>query len=164
MNQTIISKNKGVISFWLAVLLAIVVITMLSSCGTRKVAIQEVKKDSLSQIYTKIVTNELTNSETKNNIITDEFIITPLDTCKDIVVNGVRYKNVVLRHINTKDNSLRTEQKIVSKIEDKQQIVKTSYKENKKDIERKQNNFLYFIPILILLLIYFIWRNKWLLL
>ena len=164
MNQTIISKNKGVLSFWLAVLSAIVVITMLSSCGTRKVAIQEVKKDSLSQIYTKIVTNELTNSETKNNIIIDEFIITPLDTCNDIVVNGVKYRNVVLRHINTKDNSLRTEQKIVSKIEDKQQIVKTSYKENKKDIERKQNNFLYFIPILILLLIYFIWRNKWLLL
>ena len=164
MNQTIISKNKGVISFWLAVLLAIIVITMLSSCGTRKVAIQEIKKDSSSQIYTKIVTNELTNLSSKNNIIIDEFIITPLDTCKDIVVNGVTYRNVVLRHINTKDNSLHTKQKIVSKIEDKQQIVKTSYKENKKDIERKQNNFLYFIPILILLLIYFIWRNKWLLL
>ena len=137
---------------------------LLISCGTRKVAIQEIKKDSLSQISTKIVTNELINSETKNNIITDEFIITPFDSCKDIVVNGITYKNVVLRHINTKDNSLHIEQKIVSKIEDKQQIVKTSYKENKKDIERKQNNFLYFIPILILLLIYFIWRNKWLLL
>jgi hypothetical protein len=137
---------------------------LLISCGTRKVAIQEIKKDSLSQISTKIVTNEISNLSSKNNIIVDEFIITPLDSCKDIVVNGVTYKNVVLRHINTKDNSLRTEQKIVSKIEDKQQIVKTSSKENKKDIEKKQNNFLYFIPILILLLIYFIWRNKWLLL
>ena len=137
---------------------------LLISCGTRKVAIQEIKKDSLSQISTKIATIELTNLSSKNDIIVDEFIITPLDTCKDIVVNGIKYRNVVLRHINTKDNSLQTEQKIVSKIEDKQQIVKTSYKENKKDIERKQNNFLYFIPILILLLIYFIWRNKWLLL
>ena len=164
MKQTIISKNKGVISFWLAVLLAIVVITMLSSCGTRKVAIQEIKKDSSSQIYTKIVTNELTNLSSKNDIIIDEFIITPLDSCKDIVVNGITYKNAILSYKKTKDNSLRTEQKIVSKIEDKQQIVKTSYKENKKDIERKQNNLLYFIPIIILLLIYFIWRNKWLLL
>ncbi len=137
---------------------------LLISCGTRKVSIQEIKKDSLSQISTKIATIELTNLSSKNDIIVDEFIITPLDTCKDIVVNGVTYKNVVLRHINTKDNSLRTEQKIVSKIEDKQQIVKISYKEDKKDIERKQNNFLYFIPILILLLIYFLWRNKWLLL
>ena len=110
---------------------------LLISCGTRKVAIQEIKKDSSSQIYTKIVTNELTNLSSKNDIIVDEFIITPLDTCKDILVNGVKYRNVVLRHINTKDNSLRTEQKIVSKIEDKQQIVKTSYKENKKDGQRK---------------------------
>ena len=134
------------------------------SCGTRKVAIQEIKKDSISSIVSNIVTNELTNMSSKNNIIVDEFIITPLDSCKDIVVNGITYKNVVLRYKNTKDNSLHTEQKIVSKIEDKQQIVKTSSKENKKDIEKKQNNFLYFIPILILLLIYFIWRNKWLLL
>ena len=121
---------------------------LLISCGTRKVAIQEINKDSLSQISTKIVTNELINSEIKNNIITDEFIITPLDSCKDIVVNGVTYKNVVLRHINTKDNSLRTEQKIVSKIEDKQQIVKTSYKEDKKDIERKSFPYwLLLIPV-----------------
>ena len=149
MNQTIISKNKGVISFWLAVLSAIVVITMLSSCGTRKVAIQEVKKDSLSQIYTKIVTNELSNLSSKNDIIVDEFIITPLDSCKDIVVNGVTYRNAILSYKKTKDNSLRIEQKIVSKIEDKQQIVKTSYKENKKDIERKSNPLLNLLWLLI---------------
>ena len=153
MKQTIISKNKGVISFWLAVLLAIIVITMLSSCGTRKVAIQEIKKDSLSQIYTKIVTNELTNSETKNNIIIDEFIITPLDTCKDIVVNGITYKNAILSYKKTKDNSLHTEQKIVSKIEDKQEIVKTSSKENKKDIERKSFPYwLLLIPVVLYLI------------
>ena len=122
---------------------------LLISCGTRKVSIQEIKKDSSSQIYTKIVTNELTNSETKNNIIIDEFIITPLDTCKDIVVNGITYKNAILSYKKTKDNSLRTEQKIVSKIEDKQQIVKTSYKEDKKDIERKSNPLLNLLWLLI---------------
>ena len=123
------------------------------SCGTRKVAIQEIKKDSSSQISTKIETNELTNLSSKNNIIVDEFIITPLDSCKDIVVNGVTYKNVVLRHINTKDNSLHVEQKIVSKIEDKQQIVKTSSKENKKDIERKSFPYwLLLIPIALYLI------------
>ena len=122
---------------------------LLISCGSRKVAIQEIKKDSSSQIYTKIVTNELTNSETKNNIIIDEFIITPFDTCKDIVVNGITYKNAILSYKKTKDNSLRTEQKIVSKIEDKQQIVKTSYKEDKKDIERKSNPLLNLLWLLI---------------
>jgi len=126
---------------------------LLISCGTRKVAIQEIKKDSLSQISTKIMTNEISNLSSKNNIIVDEFIITPLDNCKDIVVNGVTYKNVVLRHINTKDNSLHVEQKIVSKIEDKQQIVKTSSKENKKDIERKSFPYwLLLIPIALYLI------------
>ena len=99
------------------------------------------------------MTNELTNLSSKNDIIVDEFIITPLDTCKDILVNGVKYRNVVLRHINTKDNSLRTEQKIVAKIEDKQQIVKTSYKENKKDIERKSFPYwLLLIPVVLYLI------------
>lgn len=126
---------------------------LLISCGTRKVAIQEIKKDSLSQIYTKIVTNEVSNLSSKNNIIVDEFIITPLDSCKDIVVNGVTYRNAILSYKKTKDNSLRTEQKIVSKIEDKQQIVKTSYKENKKDIERKSFPYwLLLIPVVLYLI------------
>ena len=133
---------------------------LLISCGTRKVAIQEIKKDSLSKISAKSATIELTNSETKNNIITDEFIITPLDSCKDIIVNGVTYKNVVLRHINTKDNSLRTEQKIISKIEDKQQIVKTSSKENKKDIERKSNPLLNLLWLLIPIIVYIIYKFR----
>jgi cell division protein FtsI/penicillin-binding protein 2 len=152
-----IKKNKGVLSFWLAVLLASIVITMLSSCSTRKVVIEEVKKDSLSQIYTKIETKKDIKIETKNDIITDEFIITPLDTCKDIVVNGKTYRNVVLRHINTKDNSLHKEDIKVSKIEDKQQT--TKFKENTKvkNIEKTSNPIGY---ILIIIIIYLIWQNR----
>jgi hypothetical protein len=157
-------KNNKWILFIFYVILASTVITMLSSCGTRKVIIDEVKKDSLSQISTKIVTKEDIKIETKNDIITDEFTITPLDTCNDIVVNGITYKNVVLRYKNTKDNSLHKQDIKVSKIEDKQQSTKVQIKEKKKEIDKKANYFLYFIPTLILILIYFIWRNKWLLL
>jgi len=164
MKQTIISRNKGVITFWLSVALASTVITMLSSCGTRKVIIDEVKKDSLSQISTKIVTKEDIKIQTKNDIITDEFTITPLDTCKDIVIDGKTYRNVVLSYKKTKDNSLHKQDIKVSKIEDKQQTTKVEIKEKKKEIDKKANYFLYFIPTLILILIYFIWRNKWLLL
>lgn len=128
---------------------------LLISCGARKVTIQEIKKDSLSLIYTKIGTKEITNSETKNNIITDEFIITPLDTCKDIIINGVTYKNVVLRHINTKDNSLHIEKKIISKIEDKQQFTKVLEKSKVKTIEKPFNPLGY---IVLIVLAYFIWK------
>jgi hypothetical protein len=164
MKQTIILRYKSSIVFWLAVVLASIVITMLSSCGTRKVVIDEIKKDSLSQISTKIVTKEDVKIETKNDIVIDEFIITPLDTCKDIVVNGITYKNVVLSYKKTKDNTIQVQDIKVSKIEDKQQTTKVEVKEKKKEIDKKANYFLYFIPTLILILIYFIWRNKWLLL
>ncbi len=157
MKQTIISKNKGVLAFWLAVALASNVITMLSSCSTRKVVIEEFKKDSLSQIYTKIETKEDIKIETKNDIITNEFIITPLDTCKDIVVNGITYKNVVLRHINTKDNSLYKQDIKVSKIEDKQQTTKVKENTKFKNIEKTSNPIGY---ILIIIIIYLVWQNR----
>jgi len=157
LKQTIISRNKGVITFWLSVALASISIAMLSSCSTRKVVIEEVKKDSLSQIYTKIETKEDIKIETKNDIVTDEFIITPLDTCKDIVVNGIRYRNVVLRHINTKDNSLYKKDIKVSKIEDKQQTTKVKENTKVKNIEKTSNPIGY---ILIIIIIYLVWQNR----
>jgi len=157
LKQTIISRNKGVITFWLSVTLATISIAMLSSCSTRKVVIEEVKKDSLSQIYTKIETKEDIKIETKNDIIIDEFIITPLDTCKDIVVNGISYKNVVLRYKNTKDNSLYRKDIKVSKIEDKQQTTKAEIKEKKKEIKKVSNPIGY---IIIIIIIYLVWQNR----
>ena len=160
MKQTIISKNKGVLSFWLAVLLATISIAMLSSCGTRKVVIEEVKKDSLSQISTKIVTKEDIKIETKNDIVIDEFIITPLDTCKDIVVNGITYKNAILSYKKTKDNTIQVQDIKVSKIEDKEQIVKSTIIEKKKEIERKSNPMLNLLWLLIPLSAYAIYKFK----
>ena len=157
MKQTIISRNKGVITFWVSVALASTIVTMLSSCSTRKVVIEEVKKDSLLQIDTKIVTKEDIKIETKNDIVTNEFIITPLDTCKDIIVNGITYKNVVLRHINTKDNSLHKEDIKVSKIEDKQQTIKVKENTKVKNIEKTSNPIGY---ILIIIIIYLVWQNR----
>ena len=157
MKQTIISQNRTWVLFWLSVIVASIVITMLSSCGTRKVVIDEVKKDSLSQISTKIVTKENIKIETKNDIVTNEFIISPLDTCKDIVVNGITYKNAILSYKKTKDNSLHKQDIKVSKIEDKQQTTKVEVKEKKKEIKKVSNPFGY---IIIIVIIYLIWQNK----
>jgi hypothetical protein len=133
-----------------------ILVLLFASCSSRKVAIDNVKKDSLSQIYTKIVTKEDIKIETKNDISIDEFTITPLDTCNDIVINGISYKNVVLRYKKTKDNSLYKEDKKLSKIEDKQQTTKVQVKEKKKEIDKKANYFIYLwlliIPIIIYLL------------
>jgi hypothetical protein len=132
----------------------ILVSLVLFGCSSRKVAIQEIKKDSLKQIETKIVTKEETNISIKNDIYTDEFTITPLDTLKDIVVNGITYKNVVLRYKKVKDNSLHIEKKTIVKNELKKELTKTSVKEFKKDIDRKQNYWNYLWLLLIPIIIY----------
>ena len=133
---------------------------LLISCSSRKVVIDNVKKDSLSQISTKIVTKEYIKIETKNDILIDEFTITPLDSLKDIVINGISYKNVVLRYKKTKDNSLYKEDKKVSKIEDKQQTTKLQVKEKKKEIDKKANYFIILILLFILLLAYMVYKLK----
>ena len=156
MKQTIILRYKSSIVFWVAVIVASIVITMLSSCGTRKVVIDEVKKDSLSQISTKIVTKE--DVKIENNIVIDEFTITPLDTCKDIVVNGITYKNAILSYKKTKDNTIKNIKVSEEKLET--QDTKVTQNRKVKDIERKSNPMLNLLWLLIPLSAYVIYKFK----
>ena len=160
MKQTIILRYKSSIVFWLAVIVASTVITLLSSCGTRKVVIDEVKKDSLSQISTKIVTKEDVKIETKNDIVIDEFTITPLDTCKDIVVNGVTYKNAILSYKKTKDNTMQVQDIKLSEEKLETQDTKVTQNRKVKDIERKSNPMLNLLWLLIPLSAYVIYKFK----
>ena len=146
MKQIIISVRSKFIVFWLLVTL---LVTILSSCGTRKVTINKVKKDSLSQIYTKIVTKEDIKIETKNDVTIDEFTITPLDTCKDIVIDGKTYKNAVLSYKKTKDNTIQVQDIKVSKNNLKIQETKVSTTEKVKSMERTYEILLILIPILL---------------
>jgi hypothetical protein len=150
------SHNRNYIYFWICVLLSTLAV-LLASCSSRKVVIDEVRKDSVSHISTKIATDIVSNVETKNDIITDEFTITPLDTCKDIVIDGKIYKNVVLTYKKTKDRSIYTEKKIASKIEEKQQITKEKIVEKKKEVERTSFSFIW---IIIISFIIVVWLNK----
>jgi hypothetical protein len=130
---------------------------LFASCSSRKVIVDTIKKDSISETVVKIATVEDIKIETKNDILIDEFTITPLDTCKDIVINGISYKNVVLRYKKTKDNTLYKEDKKVSKIEHKQQNTKVEVKEKKKEIDKKFNPIGYLIIIAIIIVI---WLNR----
>ena len=150
------NHNRNYIYFWICVLLSTLAV-LLASCSSRKVVIDEVRKDSVSHISTKIATDIVSNVETKNDIITDEFTITPLDTCKDIVIDGKVYKNVTINYKKTKDRSVYTEKKIESKIEDKQHSIKVVEKIKKKEVERTSFNILW---IIIISLIIVLWLNK----
>ena len=149
MKQTIISQYKSSIIFWLVV---IIISAILSSCSTRKVIIDNVKKDSLSQISTKIVTKE--DIKIKNNITTDEFTITPLDTCKEVVVNGVKYRNAILSYKKTKDNTVKS----IKLYQEKLKVQDTKVTQNKKfkDIEKTSPSLLWLLLIPIIIYIWLI--------
>lgn len=154
MKQTIILRYKGSIVFWSAVIVASIVITMLSSCGTRKVVINDVKKDSISKTVVKTIVDSI--STTENNIVIDEFTITPLDTCKDIVVNGITYRNAVLSYKKTKDRTIQNIKVSEEKLET--QDTKVTQNRKVKDIEKTPIPMLWLLWLLIPLFMYIIYR------
>jgi predicted RND superfamily exporter protein len=153
-------------------ILFILVSILFISCGSRKVnkTNLEQKKDSVSVVSekTEIKTNE--NTEIKNNSkidkTEDEIIIEPIDNRKEIVVNGKTYKNVKIRHKKTKDNSLHTNQKKVSKnalkqqIKHNKQVVTASKVFVEKKIEKKESLIKYFYILLLILLLYLIYKYR----
>lgn len=150
----------------------IIISLLLLSCGSRKVSKTnlEEKKDSISVVDTKtyIKTNEKTeiNNNSKIDKTEDEFIIEPIDTSKEIVVDGKTYKNVKIRHKKTKDNSLHTNKKKVFKnalkqqIQHKKQVVSKRKVFVEKKIEKKENLVIYIYYLIILLILYVIYRYR----
>ena len=142
------------------------------SCGSRKVSKTntEEKKDSISinDVQTNVQTNENTqqNNVSKINKIEEEFIIEPIDTSKEIFVNGKTYKNVKIRHKKTKDNSLHINQKKVSKnalkqqIKHNKQVVSTSKVFIEKKIDKKESLVKYFYLFILLILLYLIYKYR----
>lgn len=145
---------------------------VLFSCASRKVDIkvQEIKKDSLIETKIDLTENKVKDSTAETNInkivYFDEIIIKPLDSCKEFIVEGKTYKNVVLNYKKTKTNTLYNNKVKVSentlkhvKTDSK---IKTSSKENikEKQIDKKANYFIYLWFILGIIIIYVIWRSK----
>ena len=145
---------------------------VLFSCASRKVDIkvQEIKKDSLIETKIDLTENKVKDSTAETNInkivYFDEIIIKPLDSCKEFIVEGKTYKNVVLSYKKTKTNTLYNNKVKVSentlkhvKTDSK---IKTSSKENikEKQIDKKANYFIYLWFILGIIIIYVIWRSK----
>lgn len=125
----------------------------LIGCGSRKVTIDKsevaIKSDSIS------IEKKDSVSTIKNNIKIvenyEEVEITPEVCGVEMVVNGISYKNAVLRYKKSKKEHTDTSTKIVSKKASKQVLEKKQ--ENKitknKTTDKKANNFVYFWLLLI---------------
>ena len=154
--------------------LYILVSLVLLSCGSRKVQVNntEIKKDS-SVTTTQIDSSKYiktTDDSTNINIDTEEteISITPLDSTKEIKVNGKTYFNVKLRIKKRKDNTTYQNTNKVAQIDLKQVIkhteAKSSTKENTKvkNIDRKESilNYWWILLIIILIYLFYKWQNK----
>jgi hypothetical protein len=152
--------------------LIILLLVILTSCGARKVDISktEVKKDSIIEtkaIVEKVEIKQKTDSTNiATEINTDEICIEPLDSTKEMVVDGKIYKNVVLKIKKNKVNTTYRNNKTESDIKrtDSVGVSKTSVKENivtkAKKIDKKANYWWLLWLLLLILILYLLWRNK----
>lgn len=145
---------------------------MLTSCASRKVNINktDVKKDSIveAKVVVTTIEKEIKTDSTNINITTDssETIITPIDSSKAIVVDGKSYKNVILKIKKTKVNTLYINNKTESNIKRKDSVATTKIQVKEqttgktKIIDKKTNYWFLFYWLILILILYLLWRNR----
>jgi hypothetical protein len=128
--MTLNNPQKNSILLWLAI--AITVLIFCSSCASRKVAKSNVTETTKTEAQASTVDSSktITTVDTNTKVIdctdTDEVIVQPLDNTKEMVVNGKKYFNTVLKHKRVKNNITTNQAIKVAQIE--QKAVKTQSK------------------------------------
>jgi hypothetical protein len=170
------NHNKNFVVFWILVLLSCVLVSLTSSCASRKVIVDktDIKKDSIVETKVKVIVTETEKKSDSTNIFitneNSELTITPIDTTKEIIVNGVSYKNAILNVKKNKTNVSYSNKNKTSYTKSKDststnKVVKTEViKTKEKKIDKKQNYLWINLLLILLLTIYIIWQNRqWLL-
>ena len=162
-----LKKNKGVISFWLAVALAVIFITMLSSCASRKVITDKVvtKLDSISIVKDTLSVKVVDSSYVKKEVILEDIIIKPIDSCAEFIVDGKIYKNVTITIKKQTNSNIHSKSKKIDLNASKTQktAVKTETIIKKKEIIKKANYIMHLTALLFVILVGFIvykYHNK----
>ena len=152
--------------------LILLFLIILTSCASRHVQVDKLdtKKDSIAETKVTVTTIENKIKTDSTNIVTtidnSEITITPIDTCKEIIVEGKVYKNVVLKIKKNKANTLYTNNKRESNNKRKDSVAaikvnkteKTSGKN--KTIDKKANYCWILWLLLLILILYLLWRNR----
>lgn len=152
--------------------LILLFLIILTSCASRNVQTNkiDIKKDSIAETKILVTTVETNQKKDSTNIITNvdnsEITITPIDTCKDIIVDGKHYKNVVLKIKKSKVNTLYRNNKTEynNKRKDSVATVKVNKTEKisdrNKTIKKKPNYCWILWLLLLILILYLLWRNR----
>lgn len=144
----------------------LILLLLITSCASRKVAI--VKEESKITIDSIAIVKTDSVSTTNNNIkiaeSLEEFEICPISDSIPMIVNGISYKNAVLRYKKSNKISVDTSNKIVSKNTTKSvRLKKNQTNKLKNKVVDKKNNYLWLLLIPIGMVIYReIKRRLWL--
>lgn len=162
-----IKNNKGVIVFWVAAILAVIFITMLSSCASRKVVTDKavIKSDSISVIEDALSIKVADSSYVKKEVVLEDIIINPIDSCTEFIVDGKIYKNVTITIKKQTNRNIHSKSKKIDLNTSKTQktAVKTKTIVKKKEIIKKANYIIHLIALLFIIFIGFIvykYHNK----
>jgi hypothetical protein len=144
---------------------------LLTSCGSRKVAINntEIKKDSTAITEVKVEEEIKVEIEEKTNVFVfdeaEEIEISPIDTSKVMYVDGKIYENVVIRAKKNKSGILHTNNIKASQTQRIDSLSKSIVVEKErtniktKDIDKKAAIDLHIIWwIIFIVIIFFIFR------
>lgn len=140
-------------------LVFILVSILFISCASRKVQVSnvETKTDSIVEKKDTIAIKVIDSVYIKNDITTDEITITPIDTCKPLVVGGTVYKNAIIRIKKIKDNSIQASKKVETLNKSKsirKRVIKNKVTRTKK-INKTNNLPLYLVAYIIFAIILF---------
>ena len=129
----------------LSATIAVIILLLLSSCGTRKVSNKQTtfKSDSLIIENKHILSQEI--------ILNDIFTLKPFDTLKPMIINGKSYFNVVITKDKSKIN------KTEDKTENKALSIKKEIETKIKESEKTDNTLLYIGLFFVLCLFVFLW-------
>jgi hypothetical protein len=145
---------------------------ILMSCGARKVNVEklEIKKDSIATTEVKAIVDikkeTIDSTNIKTDTTQDEITVQPIDSCKEMVVEGKHYKNVVLKIKKIKTNSLYTNKKKESETKHidstaTSKVIKKEVVDGKsKAIDKKANYWWILWLIILILTLYQLWRNR----
>jgi hypothetical protein len=143
--------------------LIIILSLLIVSCGSRKVEVKKANKETFTE--TKETKKDSTVLVINKNVIQTEendiVIYEPIDNTKEIVVDGLTYKNTRLTKKKAKVILVDT-----SKIKQVKTSVYTKQKSNKtkevlqeKKVDRKESYFKYFLLIFVIIILAFLVRK-----
>jgi len=146
----------------IAIILALITVIFLTSCGSRKVQKSETKEQEqkTEKITLETETRVTDNTKIIDTSTTDEIEIIPVDNTLPFTIDGKEYKNAKIRHKKSKNNiSINKDVKIQHKAK-KESIVMV--KKNKiievKQTERKES-YWWLLWFLLLIPIYFAYKK-----